>query len=1086
MRKASRTLAAAFMAAIVLAGCQNEDPMNKVKEGLPVSLSFNMEVPEMDEITVTRATEEQETKVEKMAILFYNANQPNSTPIIVKVRNLGEPTRRNSNTNTNWLYTIELNEDQLTVGDRKVTSGEWYMYPIANYDKYTVVNLDELAGKTLAEFRSHTITASGRDITSTSVLMSGHYGDKENTTTITLQPGENTFDKVFHLKRIVSKNVFVLKSGTGVTFIPKNYSIYNYSTSSTLLQRDELNEYAGDDTFTKFEDLPIAAPAAGGDYSFSFYMPENVQKPAASPTSWSYADRERRESDYSTFTYAPAKSTYVVIEGTYEGPGESGTDHVTGTVKYTIHLGDFGNSTDASNTKFGNFSVTRNARYTYTITVNGVKNIIAEAKKVSDNQPGAEGQIIKPSPHVIVNLDAHFENVLLTFSKTNIDQCIVSGTVPAGEGKMTSFTVQGGSTDPHLEDIAWVKFGKPASQTAFANYPGDANLVNIYNLIDEIKAGNTTHCIISGDNVYTQAYVDEYFYNDKPYKDFVNMDDRILSFTIGNAQISADGHSTYIEGSGFTLKQKSIKTFYKDNVGNPFGFESVEETPAATFTGNDDYPGTELQNGLKNTWEIINTKTTKTWTDYVNIAQNGFTGATPPTSANIMTTDGTNPMFECLSRNRDLNGDGKIDEDEVRWYLPSVRQCIFAWCGKESLPTEISFETTNYATSTNLGFRIWWALEGTAISSWDNKETNPMIRCVRNLGTNSTSGEVSDITSWDQENYVVTVNGLKDETLRTNTQIGEYPEHENFDAASTLPKAFKIASADLNIPASGDSYVPIIKVGDLSYSNNSSSQEKTITVTIPITIENYDKTKTHTYQIGNETGISLDDKLDATNTANIDVSVAITYNGDFISGYTGSGNASISVKADNGNYNRFSVNVNASGGGILNNSYTYTAKATEPTPNTVTGGTSAKNTFKYTEIMNGDWCEKYYQEGTDDLGKWRIPNEKELYFIQKYFGEEITGNLAGYKPSETGAETGTMRYAAKTKYNRNQEFDSSNPGNTFMIYYLQKDGEAGTPIVTTGHGQSGADFTIRCVRDAPQGTRSYDSSYSSGGTGFGL
>lgn len=89
----------------------------------------------MDEITVTRATEEQETKVENMAILFYNANQPNSTPIIVKVRNLGEPTRRNSN--TNWLYTIELNEDQLTVGDRKVTSGEWYMYPIANYDKYT-------------------------------------------------------------------------------------------------------------------------------------------------------------------------------------------------------------------------------------------------------------------------------------------------------------------------------------------------------------------------------------------------------------------------------------------------------------------------------------------------------------------------------------------------------------------------------------------------------------------------------------------------------------------------------------------------------------------------------------------------------------------------------------------------------------------------------------------------------------------------------------------------------------------------------------------------------------------------------------
>lgn len=430
-----------------------------------------------------------------------------------------------------------------------------------------------------------------------------------------------------------------------------------------------------------------------------------------------------------------------------------------------------------------------------------------------------------------------------------------------------------------------------------------------------------------------------------------------------------------------------------------------------------------------------------------------------------------------------MHVDGKIDEDEVRWYLPSVRQCIFAWCGKKSLPTEISFETTNYATSTNLGFRIWWALEGTAISSWSNMETNPMIRCVRNLGTNSTSGEVSDITSWDQENYVVTVNGLKDETLRTNMQIGEYPEHENFDAASTLPKAFKIASADLNIPASGggDSYVPNIEVGTLSYSNKSSSQEKTIIVTIPITIKNYDKTKTHTYQIGNETGISLDDKLDATNTANIDVSVAITYNGNYIYGYTGSGNASISVKADNGNYNRFTVNVNASGGDILSSSYTYTATATAPTPNTVTGGTPAKNTFKYTEIMNGDWCEKYYQEGTDDLGKWRIPNEKELYFIPMYCGEEITGNLAGYKPSGTETETGTMRYAAKTKYERPEGSHVE-----YMIYYLQKDGYSGTPIITTGHGHSDADFTIRCVRDAPQGTRSYDSSYSSGGKGFGL
>lgn len=483
----------------------------------------------------------------------------------------------------------------------------------------------------------------------------------------------------------------------------------------------------------------------------------------------------------------------------------------------------------------------------------------------------------------------------------------------------------------------------------------------------------------------------------------------------------------------------------------------------------------------------INRPTNDIWNEYARssmlVMSSHFEGL-PMVLIEAMTCGLPAVTFDFKCGPKDLNGDGKIDEDEVRWYLPSVRQCIFAWCGKKSLPTEISFETTNYATSTNLGFRIWWALEGTAISSWANMETNPMIRCVRNLGTNSTSGEVSDITSWDQENYVVTVNGLKDETLRTNMQIGEYPEHENFDAASTLPKAFKIASADLNIPASGeDTYAPEITVGELNPTGIPESQSNTTphNITVPVTITNYDGSKNYTYQIG------ADNEVNVTS-AKFNVSVTINHTSTS-NGTTSS--KTIKIKSDNGNYTSFNVTVTLTTrteGSIIwpRKYYTYTYSKSTPQQTIVAGGTPAKNTFKYTEIMNGDWCEKYYQEGTDDLGKWRIPNEKELYFIPMYCGEEITGNLAGYKPSGAQTETGTMRYAAKTKYNRNLIHDPSNPGNTFMIYHLQKDGSSGTPIVTTGHNQSGADFTIRCVRDAPQGTRSYDSSYSSGGKGFGL
>lgn len=1054
MKKTYRTLAAALMVSAVLAGCQREVELTKVEKGLPVSISFNVEVPKMDEVVNTRATDEQETKIEKMAILFYDADRANSKPVVVKVNDLGAPTLEN--TTTNWLYTINLDEEQLD----GVYSGTWYMYPIANYDKYTVVDLNNLAGKTLAEFKEYTITASGRNITSTSVMMSGRYGTDDNTT-ITLKPGENTFDNVFHLKRIVSKSIFKFKNGSGVTFTPQKYSIYNYSTSSTLLERNALDEYAGAGSFMEFKDLPINEKDAENLPTFFFYMPENVQKAANKEGSWAYTDREKRVADdYNTFANAPANATYVVVEGTYSGPGKTGDEGtVTGTVKYTIHLGNFDTREDKGGS-FDNFSVKRNTKYTYTVTVNGVNSIIVEATTNVEGQPGAEGYIIKPSPHVVVNLDSHYENVLLSFSKTNIEKCIVSGTVPAGEGKMTSFTVKEGSTDSHREDIAWVKFGRPASQTTFANYPGDAGLVNIYKLIDEIKVNDDTHCIISGDNVYTQAYVDEYFYNDKPYKDFVNTEDRILSFTIGNANISQDGQSTYVEGNGFTLKQKSIKTFYNDNAGNPFGLENVEETPHNTFSESTDYQdlGTNAQNGLTNTRAIVQAAPSQNWTAFVNITNNGFTGSTAPTASEIMTTTGANPLYQCLSRNRDLNGNGTIDQDEIKWYVPTYRQYIYLWCGMKSIPPDITFEHENYVTSMKGGYRIWWAYEGTAVGSAEGGAAK--VRCVRNL-TDRTD-DVSAISSTN-DNYTVTITGLKDEALRTNTQEGEYPEHIHSDPSSTLPRAFTIAKNDLTadvdvtIAASTNYTTNAGQLSNLvdgnedtywqSKDNQSFGKYVQLTFSAPVKVtsvrvlskQSAQSPQNQTLQISSDgttwTDIGTVNTTDVTVTTNLDMSVKY-----------------VRLYQKSWYFSQLYLNE-------INVNYTTT-----------------KNTFTYDEIVSGNSCEKYYTEKTDksDLGKWRIPNEKELYFIQLYRGEEITPNLSN------GGSTGSF-YAAKTKFDRNQYGTD-----THMIYYIMKDNTSGHPIITTGHGQKDSEFRIRCVRDADPVTKSYDSSYGSGGTGFGL
>lgn len=1070
MRKTHRTIVAAMMmAAVAFWGCQQSDEqMKTVEEGLPVSISFGIEVPEMEDITVTRASSDVETRVEKMAILFYNAKQANSKPVIVRIDDLGQPTQR---TETNWLYTINLSEEQLD----GVYSGEWYMYPVANYDKYATFDLSDLATKTLAELKEYTVTASGRDITSTAVMMSGRYGTDDNTT-ITLQPGTNTFDNIFHLKRIVSKNIFTFVNGAGVTFTPQKYSIHNYSTSSTLIERAELNEYAGAGTFTDFTDLPVSGN------SFTFYMPENTQIPAAKD-SWSYADRERRtEANYDTFEYAPANSTYIVVEGLYEGPGtdsEGASWSVTGNVKYTIHLGNF-DTRDGKGGSYGNFTVKRNAEYNYKVTVNGVNNIIVEAETDVENNPGAEGQIVRPAPHVVVSLDAHYENVILSFNPTNIANYNVSATTPNTSGRMETFLdVNGTDKASHADEVSWVKFGKPASTTTFNNYPGASGVVDIYTLIEEVKNGTTTHCLRSGNNVYVQAYVDEYFYDDgRPYGSFVNTDDRSLSFVIGNAKISSDGHSSYIKGEGFTLKQKSIKTFYNDNAGNPFGLETVEETPEAVLTSStsDDLYGEDFQNGRNDTWRNISA-TGAGWNTIVNITNNGHNGANSADASSIMRTNYTSPVYQCLSRNRDLNGDGIITKDEVKWYLPSFRQYIYTWCGMKSLPTEISFTSQTYATSSNAGYRLWWAAEGVAIGSWSSGSTSG-TRCVRNLGS-AIDENFSAISSYNEGSRTVTITGLKTEALRTNEQSGEYPEHINTDAASTLPNAFKIAKANLSTEVE----VEYTDEPEFSLTTNYSSTWQGALANV---IDG--SNSTYWWAAGAQ---SVGQYVQISSTVPIKVnSVQIysTSNNDYPKNQT----LQVSVDGDNwtdiGTVNGANVTVTNTAVPDLYVTYIRLYQKTSGVSNwlylneitinyTKREGTATviKNGFKYDELMTGDWCEKRYSEEADgsDLGKWRIPNEKELYFIQLYCSDEL--NLM-----DADGDGGDL-VGAKTKYYRGVT------GVEYMIYYLRKDKSSHTPIITTGQNMSIYDFKLRCVRDAaPSGKQSYDSSYSGGGTGFGL
>lgn len=109
----------------------------------------------------------------------------------------------------------------------------------------------------------------------------------------------------------------------------------------------------------------------------------------------------------------------------------------------------------------------------------------------------------------------------------------------------------------------------------------------------------------------------------------------------------------------------------------------------------------------------------------------------------------------CMNRNRDLDGDGRIDADELRWYVPTANQYIRVILGRRSLNTPLmdydanpklqsptgSYTKNDFVTSLMLygsDGRDVWAMEGVSISSWreyhDGAAWN--VRCVRNLGSN--------------------------------------------------------------------------------------------------------------------------------------------------------------------------------------------------------------------------------------------------------------------------------------------------------------------------------------------------------------
>lgn len=346
---------------LFMAACQDDTGSGaKVEEGLAAKLNLSIQVPAVEEVN-TRAIADNESQIRELALFMYSVN----SDLHYRVNLTGKLTEEGTATADGYRsYTV--NEEI------PVQTGTFTIYAVANWSsRFANCNLSD----DISEEQLKAMMGNGDDVYQ---LQSGDYLPMTDIVKdVTFYTGEEATKNELHLslKRTTARIEFTVQNGEALNavqgeFIPSTFQVFNLPSSSYLFdQGNNITRY-----------FNSAEMAVNEDGSFEFLMNENV-RPAGENIK-EYQDREIYEGNWTnptSFKNAPEGSTYVVINGYYRDNSQSGP------VSYRIHLGNF--SSTGSNT---NFTVNRNERHKYSVTVNGIKNISTD---VEVKNPGAYGDV---------------------------------------------------------------------------------------------------------------------------------------------------------------------------------------------------------------------------------------------------------------------------------------------------------------------------------------------------------------------------------------------------------------------------------------------------------------------------------------------------------------------------------------------------------------------------------------------------------------------------------------------------------------------------------------------------------------------
>lgn len=808
MIRLNKNLICLLISLFTCVACTNETLVGPtVEEDVPVTATLSFQTTNPVKIE-TRATDiNEKNKVNSLAIFIFKTD--------------GEKVG-----DTHYCTPEELNNGTIKI---KTSSGKRCIYAVANYENSLFnlkSDLESISSFNQLKQLSTKLLQESISVLDGKFLMSGcvipddgeTYDYTSDKTTCTISPSGVVNGKI-QLKHVMAAIRFkVTCTKNNTIFIPSSWQIKKMPLHTNIFEQEE--DCGG--MYFNSKSSAVFENESGGYRTFSFLMLENRKEMKNSGVKVDkYDKREMMDDSYGEpehFKVANDNSTYVVLKGTYEGVtdetvnGDTDTKFVKANTTFYIHLGMW---KESQNIDYTNFDIFRNNRYTYIVDVVGVNNLVIEVEKDGEVHEtwGGDGDLFLSSQKV-ETFDAHYGTTIISFSKKMIadlrEKFGEDGTADGCslERFKENFKIYASTPRNKFEssdsDIDWVTYKKNTENpNEYMKYEGDLGRDPLLLSADEFKESlydAYSELQNDDDKVYYTCFIDEYFYGDAngncnsnvglPLKDFINTQPRTIQICTYYNKNDVSSSTSTINMAAYTFSQQPICTVYDlsylDKNINGWGIEWTQESENlnASFTSSKN----RFDQGRENMTGVLK----KNWDLYIDYKSNHL-------------TIGSNYVdYACLSRNRDLNGNGVIDDNELRWYLPAIKQYVGLVMGDDVLPKDARLYNEGDGGADSdyfyISSSIYWGsylLKSSEVASLDLVENGRYpYRCVRNLV--NVKRNIDEFVTKSNEHYddaackSYSFEKLNDGAKRDNI-IGSLTfGHNYFDEENRLPNSFEV------------------------------------------------------------------------------------------------------------------------------------------------------------------------------------------------------------------------------------------------------------------------------------------------------